>query len=212
MTRVPTQRIRRWIRGYHHGPEARFSPPVFKAEWIAEANDGLVLSFRDLLEIRFVDAFRDKGVSWKTIREASDYAAEILQTSHPFATRKFKTDGRKIIAQFGRDRRKVKLLDLIGKQYELPEMIAHTLFAGVEFGKGIEPLRWWPMGTGGGVLLDPARSFGQPIVAREGVPTRVLAAAFRAEGNEDVVSAWYEVSRASVRNAVAYEESLAQAA
>ena len=45
----------------------------------------------------------------------------------------------------------------------------------VEFSVDDMPARWWPMGREETAGLDPARSFGQPIVNDGGVPTTVLA-------------------------------------
>ncbi len=214
LTRVPPLRIRRWVQGYSYravpkGPQS-YSPAVFVHE--LEPIDGaLALTFLDLLEIRFVDAFRRHGVSWKTIRQAAAYAGEVLHTTHPFSTKKFKTDGRRIIGEFTESSSDRALLDLVGRQYEFKAVISHTLFEGIEF-KGNEAALWWPLGGRGRVLLDPHRSFGQPIVAKEGVPTTVLARAVRAEGSVDRVARWFEVERASVRAAVEFEEGLAKAA
>jgi uncharacterized protein (DUF433 family) len=65
------------------------------------------------------------------------------------------------------------------------------------------------MGTNRLVLLDPRRSFGQPIVSRSGVPTVILDRAAKAAGSVREVAAWYEVDRAEVQDAVEFEEKLA---
>jgi uncharacterized protein (DUF433 family) len=214
LTFVPTRRIRRWAQGYSYlRKDTKYvSPRVFQPA--LEPIDGqIALTFLDLLEVRFIDAFRSAGVSWKTIRKAWELAAELVGTNHPFSTKKFKTDGRRILAELVAPTRGKKrhLLDLVGKQFELATIVEHTLFEGIEFSRD-NAARWWPMGTKGGVVIDPTRSFGQPIVAVEGVPTRILARSFQAEESVEVVSRWFEVSRRSVRAAVRFEERLAQAA
>jgi uncharacterized protein (DUF433 family) len=62
------------------------------------------------------------------------------------------------------------------------------------------------------VVLDPARAFGQPIVDREGVPTATLAESYEAEGSIERVAGWFEISVASVRDAVEFEQQLSAAA
>lgn len=214
LTRIPSRRIRRWVQGYSYrtAPKAprSYSRPVFVHE--LEPIDGtLALTFLDLLEVRFVDAFRRHGVSWGTIREAAAYACELLQTTHPFATKKFKTDGKRIIGEFTKLSGDRALLDLVERQYAFEQVIGDTLFEGIEF-DGNEAARWWPLGESARVVLDPHRSFGQPIVDKEGVPTMVLARAVRAEGSVERVARWFEVESASVRAAVEFEEALAKAA
>lgn len=67
--------------------------------------------------------------------------------------------------------------------------------------------RWFPVASRR-VVIDPARSFGQPIV-QEGVPTLVLAKTFAAEGSYSRVARWYDVDVRSVRAAVDFEHRLA---
>ena len=212
LTQVAPKRIRRWVEGYsfqQHG-ETRASAPIWRRD--IESDDA-VLSFRDLLEVRFVDAFRRHGVSWKVIRIAAQHAAEIIQDPHPFSTKKFKTDGRSIFADIVHDTGKLGLLDLAKDQWELKAIVEPFLFEGVEFSKiGIEPVRWWPLGANRHVVIDPARSFGQPIVDPESIPTTILARAVKAEGSIEAVARWYLVSPKAVGDAVEFERQLLAAA
>ena len=95
LTGVSPGRIRRWLRGYRFrtpSGEARVSPPVWERD-LADF-DALVLTFRDLIEIRYVDAFIEQGVSWATLRRSTAKAKELTGNTHPFSSRKFKSDGR----------------------------------------------------------------------------------------------------------------------
>ena len=49
------------------------------------------------------------------------------------------------------------------------------------------------------MVLDPARSFGQPIAAQSGVPTIVLFDAVKSEGSIKAAARVYEVSEMEVR-------------
>jgi uncharacterized protein (DUF433 family) len=213
LTGIPAARIRRWIKGhtYKSGEAIRVSPPLWRQD--LPSGDDLGLSFRDLLEVRFVDAFRRHGVSWKTIRAAAEKAAEIVQDSHPFSTKRFKTDGRNIFAELVQHTGRESLLDLARSQYGFKEVMEPFLFEGLEFSElGIEPIRWWPLGRGRRVVIDPERSFGQPIVTPESVPTSVLARAFESEASYEAVARWYLVDPKSVQDAVEFETTLSAAA
>ena len=212
LTKVAPKRIRRWADGYSfdYRGETRSSAPLWRREIDSEE---LVLSFRDLLEVRFVDAFRRHGVSWKVIRVAAQHAAEIIHDSHPFSTKRFKTDGRSIFADIVHETGKLGLLDLAKDQWEFKTIVDPFLFDGVEFSKlGIEPVRWWPLGESRHVVIDPVRSFGQPIVDPESIPTSLLARAVKAEGSIEAVARWYELPPKAVRDAVAFENQLSAAA
>jgi uncharacterized protein (DUF433 family) len=83
------------------------------------------------------------------------------------------------------------------------------LYAGVEFSADEMPARWWPMGQQGTVVIDPTRSFGQPIVSDGGVPTTVLADAVEAEGSIAKVALLFRLPQYSVRAALRFEKRLA---
>ena len=213
LTGVSPSRIRRWLQGYSYtsGGASRTSPPLWRQQIASE--DSLILSFRDMLEVRFIDAFRRHGVSWKSIRVAAECAAEIIHDSYPFSTRRFKTDGRSIFAEIVQETGDESLLDLVKSQYEFKSIVDPFLFEGLEFSAlGIEPVRWWPLGTDRRVVIDPERSFGQPIVDPESVPTLILARAFKAEKSIQAVARWYEVDPRSVEDAVEFEAQHAKAA
>lgn len=208
LTGIPSKRIRRWTRGYRYLYEGkpRFLPAIIAAESEGQGR-APVLSFADLIEVRFLEAFLDRGVPWRNIRRAAEHARVLLGVARPFSSHLFMTDGRTILAKISDDLGDPRLIDLANNQYEFEKVVSPMLWAGLEF-DGIEPQRWWPMGTDRGVVLDPARAFGAPIVAREGVPTEILARAVAAEGSERAVARWYEVSLESVVDAVAFERSL----
>jgi uncharacterized protein (DUF433 family) len=130
----------------------------------------------------------------------------LFDTTHPFATKNFKTDGRGIFAEFGGNAGNA-VLELASSQLAFSQVVAPYLF-GVQFEKDAAA-RWWPLGPKKRVVIDPTRSFGQPIVAEEGVPTAVLAKAVEVEGAEDVAARAYQVSIRSVRHAVEFEQKLA---
>jgi hypothetical protein len=59
------------------------APPVIAAA--AQEAIGLpALDFADLIEVRFLDAFLQHGVSWWTIRTAAERVRELLGRHHPF--------------------------------------------------------------------------------------------------------------------------------
>jgi uncharacterized protein (DUF433 family) len=208
MTNVSPPRIRRWLRGYKFrvGGKTHTSSAVWKPD-LPVLEDALALSFRDLMEVRFVDYFLKQGVSWRMLRLAAGYAGEIVNSTHPFSTKMFKTDGKTIFADFERQGTR-KIFNVIKHQYTIPDFIAPYLYDGLEF-KENHPSRWFPLCNSKRVVIDPAISFGQPVVNPEGVPTLILARAFEVEKNIDRVSYWYNVPKKSVQDAVNYQQRLA---
>jgi uncharacterized protein (DUF433 family) len=207
LSKVPAARIRRWTRGYvyTYRGEERFSPPPLG---VSRPADKPIVSFSDLLEVRFLNVFREHGVSWRSIRIASERAKELLGRQHPFSSRIFKTDGRTILAEIVRETGDRFLLDLVHSQYEFEKIVSPFLYAGVEYNDLLEPERWWPLGLDRQVVVDPERALGAPVVWSEGIPTRVLYHAYTAEQSYSFVAKWFEVSEESVKDAVAFELTL----
>ena len=207
ITGVPARRIRRWATGYRftYKGQIKFSPPVVAGELQDEIGMA-ALDFADLIEVRFLNAFREHGVSWRAIRVASQRARELLGLKHPFSSRRFSTDGRTILAQFVNETGDDVLLDLVKNQYELEQIIDRYLFGEIDF-EGDTPARWWPRDRSRRIVIDPTRGFGSPIVADEGVPTRILAQAVFVEDSIEVVADFFRVDPISVAEAVEYELS-----
>ena len=170
----------------------------------------------------------ESGRQRPLLRKAQERAAEILGLDHPFATRKFLTDGHGVLMRVGEE----SLLDLARDQYALRGILSPYLKPdGLDF-DGDFAARWWPMGKREPVVVDGARSFGQPIV-REGVPTFILYRAYLAESRAEsstrvdshpkadphlkpfhqktvrYVAGWYSIPPRSVRAAIEYESRLA---
>jgi|SRR5690606_4342507 len=211
---VPARSIRRWLMGYsyRYRDAVTRQPPVIAAELAASDDGVLALSFRDLIEIRFVYSFRELGVSWKVIRLAAEKARSLFQTDHPFTTEAFFSDGRAIFAQLQDEGvQERRLVDLVSDQYCFRNVMLPSFRAQIELSPKGAAERWWPLGRNKKIVLDPARQFGQPIVDDQAVPTAVLAKATAVMGSEQLVAKWYDVPRASVHQAVLYERQLAAA-
>ncbi|MCH8113347.1 MAG: DUF433 domain-containing protein [Proteobacteria bacterium] len=165
----------------------------------------LMLGFWDLLEIRFVDAFLEEGISLQKIRHAVAAARKLLKHTHPFSTKKFKTDGRSIFLEVSEQAGGKWLLDIIERQYQFWDVVWPSLYRGFEYSDVDEVARWWPMYPKRQVVIDPARAFGQPIVHKWRIPTSSLAQAFETERSVGAVARWYGVSQRAVEDAVKFE-------
>ncbi|HEY0434001.1 MAG TPA: DUF433 domain-containing protein [Chitinophagaceae bacterium] len=161
------------------------------------------------MEVKFVDAFLNAGVSWDMIHRVRNKAAERFpRDSHPFCTRKFTTDGREIFVELHKETGESSLLEIVSSQQVFTEIL-HPFLKELDFGNGNMLERWWPRGKKHGIAVDPKRHFGQPIVFHEGIPTSVLAKSVKANGSSAEVARWYEISKDAVEEAVEFEHKLA---
>lgn len=211
LLRMPALNIRRWLAGYTYKRDGlSYSVPPLWVPELPKVDNSIELSFRDLIELRFVKNFTHAGVGLKTIRNCLEYARQVVDNDRPFLTSQFRTDGRTIFLE---SMSKVNddeavLLDLREHQYAFKAMIESS-FRDLDM-EADEVTRWRPFHGKDSIVIDPARSFGKPIASEFGVPTAALADAVEAEGSIDRVAALYEVSPAAVRDAMRFEGELGQ--
>ncbi|MAU99062.1 MAG: hypothetical protein CMP81_24800 [Fulvimarina sp.] len=204
---TPAANIRRWMSGYRYtrnGVQHEIRP--LWTSQLAMIEDHLEIGFRDLIELRFIKAFTDAGVGLLAIRNCLAHARECVQDDHPFSTRRFRTDGRTIFLESTKDSQEPTLVDLKSRQYVFRQVFEKS-FRDLDI-EDSAVARWRPFHGKPTIVIDPIRSFGQPIASSYGVPTVVLAEAVKAEGSMERAARLYEVPVGVVRDAVLFEESL----
>lgn len=192
-------RVRRWVQGYEYlyaGERKRATPVVIR-------EDRRDLTFADLVEVLFVRAFLEHGVTMPVIRKASTAAKELFGVSRPFSLKRFETDGRSIFARIGSDSHEDVVLDLAKRQHVFARVI-QPYMKQLDYENDVAA-RWWPLGKQEPIVVDPKRAFGAPITAHEGIPTHVLYNAVQAGQSEQQVANWFEVSLDAVQAAVRFE-------
>jgi len=168
----------------------------------------LELSFRDLIESRFVKIFRDIGLGMPTIRLCFERAKEFIGDQRPFSTRKFRTDGKTIFLEITHDVAEGDLIDLKRRQYAFHRVVAPSL-QGLEFDVD-SVARWFPLGERRRtIVIDPKRAFGRPLVFKYGVTTQTLARAAVVEKSIKEVSRLFDVPIPAVREAIDFEKKIA---
>jgi uncharacterized protein (DUF433 family) len=206
---ISTQTIARWLRGYDYSYRGtvRHSGPLWEPEYV-NADETIELSFRDLIELRFVKTFRDLGLSLPAIRLCFERAVEVVRDARPFSTRRFRTDGETIFYEITDGVHEGQLLDLKRRQGAFHRVMLPSLLD-LEFDAEIVA-RWFPLGMARKtIVLDPSRQFGHPIIVEGSVPTEALFESVKVEGSPEKVAQLYEVPLAAVRDAVSFEQQLA---
>lgn len=209
LTGVSKERIRRWLRGYHSELRKKNYPPLWESQ-LPSIENKVALGFLDLIEVKFVAAFLDVGVSWAVIHKVREKAQELYSdTNHPFCTKQFVTDGRQIFRDLHEETGEDCLEEIATDQRVFAE-ITKPFLKQLEFRDGTILERWWPLGKDHQIVVDPRKNFGQPTVVTEGIPTQNLARSYKANGSSlEEVARWYEIRPESVQEAVEYERSLA---
>ena len=205
-TGIPATQLRRWLFGYTAAGK------IYDGLWQTELTDidEQALSFHDLLEVRFVNAFRSHGVSLQAIRRASENAREIFNSAYPFTCKRFQTDGRSIFAEVQEETGDKSLVDLVKKQDVFREVVSPSLYHGIEYGADQTAQRWFPLRNSKKVVLDPAINFGKPVLEGVGVGVDAIIRAWRAEGeNTRFIAKIFEIPVSSVEAALQFERRIA---
>ena len=185
---VPARKIHRWLYGYSYPKKSgesmvqAFSAPLWSPQLSKDEYDAEVIGFNDLLEVRFVSAFVEHGVSLVVVRRCMETARALFGVDYPMTSGSFKTDGKTIFADaIAKSVKEGALLDLKSRQLAFKDIINPSLYAGIEY-DGRRASKWYPQGRRQHIVLDPSRQFGSPIVDETGVPTEVFYASYLAEG------------------------------
>jgi uncharacterized protein (DUF433 family) len=200
---VSSARLVRWLRG--HDVKGKRYDPLWEPE-VNLDDEKTYLSFRDLLEARVAARFIDQGLSAQKVRRAIQLASEVVG-ERPLSTTWLKTDGRSVFLEVIReDGNEPGLLDLFKRQYAFNAIVERSL-RDIDF-DGPMPKIWWPRGRAMGVLIDPLRSFGQPIERDTSIPAETLANAAVAEGSAQAAARAWCVPVQAVRRAVIFQRQV----
>lgn len=207
LLRVSPRNIRRWLGGYNYSQDdaMRSVDPLWLPD-LPKAENHLELSFRDLIELRFVNAFVHAGIGLKTIRNCLEHARECVNSERPFSTGKFRTDGQTIYLESLHLLDEPRVLDLRRSQYVFKRAVEQT-FKDLDLADDAVT-QWRPYRGKASIVLDPHRSFGQPIASIAGVPTAAIADAVQAEGSQARVARLFDLPTSAVRDAVQFQRQL----
>lgn len=205
--------LRRWALGYSQKARSGdkvFSSPLWSTQLANTDIEGL--GFKDLIELRFVHAFRGEGVSMQVIRRTLEVARERFSAPYPFTCKRFRTDGKRIFMEVVEETGDESLVDVERQQNVIQKVIGPSLREGVELDVQGEAARWFPLHGSKAVVFDPARKFGQPILTDFDVPTIAIVDAVKAEGgNEKRVAKLYGIPPSAVRKAMEFESRVTHA-
>jgi uncharacterized protein (DUF433 family) len=205
---IPDAKIRRWLLGRNrsYGGRPVYDPPLWTPTYPL-FDDSLYLSFRDLIELRLVDRFRQQQISMPYLRKVVEAAREVIGDSHPFSTSRFKTDGRRLYLELLSRTAEPRLIEVLSGQHAFHSIISVGL-KDLEFDEGVA-VRWHPEVGQREVVVDPHRSFGRPILTRFGIPTETIEAARRAGRSAKKIARDFEIDEKAVRAALAFEGQFA---
>jgi uncharacterized protein (DUF433 family) len=198
-TRLRISRIREWfrIREDQH--------PIFRSDY-APVDGRASISFLDLIDVFIAGQLRNHGVSFQTLRKVYKKLSIEFDTPHPFSRKELLSDGKLVFTRGLNAKGQEEIQEALTSQLVFPQIILPFLKQ-VDYDKATSlALRWHIADQ---VVLDPEICFGTPIVEKTGIPTYILAAAYRANDQDELLIAnWYKVKPSHVLAAVEFETRL----
>lgn len=200
--------LRSWVRGrtYPKGGKLEVWPPLISADRL--------LSFNNLIEAYVLRALRvDHGVKMAAVREALDYAQKEFNIPRLLLSRELQAaPGNVFIDRFGElinlnksgQLAAKELLKAVLKRVQWsPVGLPIKVFPSVSF--DVETLRRAPQH----VMIDPAVSFGRPVLVSRGIRTSVIVGRIDAGEHPDDVANDFGLRREELDAAIFYERAAA---
>lgn len=208
-------RKRLYVPNYQVGEAARYArvSPRTVVDW-HKAGHRLTLSLRErraalsymqLIELAVVAAFRKAGVTLKSIQSTRDYISKQLECDFPFATFRFKADGRRLVMDYAQvegepGRGKLLRPDQDG-QLAWEEILGRL--SEFEYESDGIAVRWHVTGANSPVVIDPRVAFGAPNVS--GTPTWILKDRWKSGETIEEIAGDFDLTETDVSKGLEFE-------
>ncbi|MGI9037679.1 MAG: DUF433 domain-containing protein [Gemmatimonadota bacterium] len=213
---IRPDRLRRWVQGYTYRPRpgasARvYQDPVVNSD-VPRVGGEVALSFLELMELRVVIGLLDyPQISLQKIRRAADEASDLLDTRHPFASRRIFTDGQEILAAL--DPGSASQSDLLelthpSRSQIVAGMLMQPILDEIDYSEETAMAEmWWPHSRSVPIVLNPRVMFGAPTIVGTRITTSVLGRLAEFD-TADEISTVYDLPAETVRLAAEFEATL----
>jgi uncharacterized protein (DUF433 family) len=157
-----------------------------------------------LIEVAVVAAMRKEGIPLAEIKNARDYFARALETEFPFASQRFKADGKRIVLDYQKIEPDTGVGKLIYSDGQLGwKEVVERLLREFEYDSDGLAVRWNVAGSDSKVVIDPRVAFGAPQV--DGAATWILRDRYLAGESVPDLSEDFDLPEKEVIDALRFE-------
>lgn len=205
---IPLATVRSWASGRPYPTKSgrKLFRPVLELPKLHPP----ILSFTNLVEAHVLDAIRRQHqIPLDKVRDAIRYLRQEFGSAHPLADYRLQTDGLDLfVSEYGR------LINItrLG-QIAIREVLEGYLKRIDRDSSGVA-IRLYPftrkrtLNEPRSVVIDPAVSFGRPVLAGTGVPTGVIADRYKAGESISQLANDYGRQRSEIEEAIRCELQL----
>jgi uncharacterized protein (DUF433 family) len=199
--RLPYAKVHRWLNTYWEGELGKF----FEGNYSWKVENSQAVGFHTLIEFYILVQFAEAGVKTREVLKAHVELSKELQTPFPFAQRnvleKIRTDGKKIFLTSN------GITCTLDGTKQLNLSFIRLFLKNLEFDSDLVASRFWPLGKDKGILVDPRRKFGHPVVNKSNIYPETIYNLYKAGEPEKFIAFTYEISEEDVRHAIEYCEA-----
>lgn len=199
--RLPYQTLRYWTKG------SKSVEPIVKLA----SYDPPRVSFNNLLEVHMLSGMRkDYNLRLPKVRQALRTLAKLYPSPHPLIDREFETNRVDVfIREYGDDLLNLnrphqrgfgEFLELYMERIERADNGMLRFFPFVEVQSKSEPKI---------IMMNPAVSFGRPVISGTGIPTSVIASRFHARESISDLAEEYGRTDQEIEEAIRWESRAA---
>jgi uncharacterized protein (DUF433 family) len=206
---IPLPTLRSWVKGYNYRIKEgiRFFKPIL---FLPDASVPL-LSYTNLVEAFVLSSLRRRHkIDLYKIRTAIRSLEREFDSRHPLAEHQFETNGIDIFVE------KYGQLINVGREHQLAmREVLHNYLTRVEHDPSGRAARLYPFIRLNGtqqpknIVINPYVSFGKPVIAGTGLPTRVVAERFKAGDSPSAIARDYGRKEEEIDDAIRYELRIA---
>jgi uncharacterized protein (DUF433 family) len=156
----------------------------------------------DLVELVAIGGLKTLGFSLPKIRAIVTNCQELLEVPRPLVSLRFKTDGREIfVARHG------QLIEVLGKKgRQAWNDVLEPFLKSLEYERELAlACRWWPLGKGSPIVVDPYYGYGFPVIHASGVRTEIVLERFQAGDLEHQIAEDFNLDPLEVERALQFE-------
>lgn len=209
LARINASTVRSWFLANRAG---RSGPAPLRPD-LPSVGTEHAIGFLDLIDLIVVARLKDAGHSLRHLKTVYVRLQKRLRSRHPFAHRRLLADEHVVLLGGGLalarvSRRIPRVSERLPSSRRM--RVTESVVTGQQVGQADLVERW---NVAPGIVIDPRRAFGKPVVRDEGISTFVLHRSFLANSQDaDFVADLFGITRESVGQAVQFEESLRTAA
>ncbi|MGH3500139.1 MAG: DUF433 domain-containing protein [Nocardioidaceae bacterium] len=193
---------KRWLNGYSRGG-ADYAP-ILREQPRSED----VVTWGEMVEARLLAEYRAKRVAVRHMRPAierlrSEFGPYPLAHARPF----LEVEGHELVMQIQHEVGLADPLQLVvvrNNQLMLSDAVARFR-ASVDYDQAGSATSIVPQPRTPNILLDPTRSFGQPVIRGRAVQTSTIAEDYRAGASIGEIADLYDLTSEQVDEALRYE-------